>query len=133
MAEIQDFQRFANPRQLMAYLGLVPAEDSSGQRRRQGAITKAGNPAARRILVEVAHQYRFPAKVSVEIARRQVNCSKPITDMAWEAQLRLCARYKRLAARRLPCNKIVVAIARELAGFVWAVALKAAPAPQPVG
>lgn len=131
VAEIQDFQRFANPRQLMAYLGLVPAEDASGQRRRQGAITKAGNPAARRILVEVAHQYRFPARVSPVIAQRQVGCPKPITDMAWEAQVRLCARYKRLAARRLPANKIVVAIARELAGFVWAVALKAAPVAQP--
>jgi transposase len=114
----------------MAYLGLVPTEDSSGPRRRQGAITKAGNPAARRILVEVAHHYRFPARVSLGIARRQANCSKSVTDIAWEAQLRLCARYKRLAARRLPYNKIVVASARELAGFVWAVALKVTVPPQ---
>ena len=133
VAEIQDFQRFATARELMAYLGLVPAENSSGQRRRQGAITKAGNAAARRVLVEAAHQYRFAARVSVDIARRQVDCPKPITDMAWQAQLRLCARYRRLAARRLPANKIIVAIARELAGFVWAVALKASAAPQTTG
>jgi transposase len=131
VAEIQDFQRFANARQLMAYLGLVPAENSSGPRRRQGAITKAGNAAARRVLVEGAQQYRHPARVSADIARRLAECPKPIADIAWQAQLRLCARYRRLAARRLPANKIIVAIARELAGFVWAVALKASAAPQP--
>lgn len=123
VAEVQDFQRFANPRQLMAYLGLVPSEDSSGQRRRQGAITKAGNAAARRALVEVAHLYRHPARVSAVIARRQAHCPQPAIDIAWAAQLRLCARFKRLAARRVPHNKIVVAIARELAGFVWAIAV----------
>ena len=130
VAEIQDFQRFASARKFMAYLGLVPSENSSGPRRRQGAITKAGNAAARRVLVEGAHQYRFPARVSVEIARRQADCPKPLTDIAWQAQQRLCARYKRLAARRLPANKIIVAIARELAGFVWAVAVKASAGPQ---
>jgi transposase len=124
VAEVQDFRRFANPRQLMAYLGLVPSEDSSGQRRRQGAITKAGNAPARRMLVEVSHLYRYPARVSAVIARRQANCPQVAIDIAWAAQLRLCARFKRLAARRVPHNKIVVAIARELAGFVWAVATK---------
>lgn len=124
VAEVQDFRRFANPRQLMAYLGLVPSEDSSGQRRRQGAITKAGNAPARRALVEVAHLYRHPARVSAVIARRQATCPAPAIDIAWAAQLRLCARFKRLAARRVPHNKIVVAIARELAGFVWAIAMK---------
>ncbi|MBT2304045.1 IS110 family transposase [Variovorax paradoxus] len=129
VAEIQDFHRFANPRQLMAYLGLVPSEDSSGQRRRQGAITKAGNSAARRMLVEVAHQYRYPARVSAVIARRQSELPKAVTDIAWTAQLRLCARFKRLAARRMPHNKIVVAIARELSGFVWAIAREVTPLP----
>ncbi|CAN7196209.1 IS110 family transposase [Variovorax sp. LjRoot290] len=127
VAEIQDFHRFANPRQLMAYLGLVPSEASSGQRRRQGAITKAGNSAARRMLVEVAHQYRYPARVSAVIARRQSELPKAVTDIAWTAQLRLCARFKRLAARRMPHNKIVVAIARELSGFVWAIAREVTP------
>jgi transposase len=129
VAEIQDFHRFANPRQLMAYLGLVPCEDSSGPRRRQGAITKAGNCAARRILVEVAHLYRHPARVSAVIARRQATLPRAVTDIAWKAQLRLCARFRRLAARRMPHNKIVVAIARELAGFVWDIAREVTPAP----
>ena len=127
VAEIQDFHRFANPRQLMAYLGLVPSEDSSGQRRRQGAITKAGNSAARRMLVEVAHLYRYPARVSAVIAKRQSELPKTVTDIAWTAQLRLCARFKRLAARHVPHNKIVVAIARELSGFVWAIACEVTP------
>ena len=122
VAEIQDFWRFPSPRQLMAYLGLVPGEHSSGARRRLGAITKAGNSPARRILVEVAHQYRFPARVSPVIARRQAQLPKAVTDIAWQAQVRLCARYRRLAARGLTTNKIVVAIAREMAGFVWAIA-----------
>ena len=127
VAEIQDFHRFANPRQLMAYLGLVPSEDSSGQRRRQGAITKAGNSAARRMLVEVAHLYRYPARVSADMAKRQSDLPKAVTDIAWTAQLRLCARFKRLAARHVPHNKIVVAIARELSGFVWAIACEVTP------
>ena len=121
-AEIQDFWRFASPRQLMAYVGLVPGEHSSGPRRRLGAITKAGNSPARRALVEMAHQYRYPARVSRLIARRQADLPKAVTDIAWRAQLRLCARYRRLAARRLPTGKVVVAIARELCGFVWAIA-----------
>jgi transposase len=129
VAEIQDFHRFDNPRRLMAYLGLVPSEDSSGQRRRQGAITKAGNSAARRMLVEVAHQYRFPARVSADIAKRQSELPKAVTDIAWSAQLRLCARFKRLRARHMPHNKIVVAIARELSGFVWAIAREVTPPP----
>jgi transposase len=121
-AEIQDFWRFPSPRQLMAYLGLVPGERSSGPRRRLGAITKAGNSPARRILVEIAHHYRYPARVSPIIARRQADLPKAVTDIAWAAQTRLCARFRRLAARRLMTNKIVVAIARELCGFVWAIA-----------
>jgi transposase len=121
-AEIQDFWRFPSPRQLMAYLGLVPGERSSGPKRRLGAITKAGNSPARRILVEAAHAYRFPARVSPVIARRSTELPKAVTDIAWKAQTRLCSRYRRLAARRLMTNKIVVAIARELAGFVWAIA-----------
>lgn len=129
-AEIQDFWRFPSPRQLMAYLGLVPGEHSSGSRRRLGAITKAGNSPARRILVEAAHAYRFPARVSPVIARRIGELPQPVTDIAWHAQTRLCARFRRLAARKLPTNKIVVAVARELAGFVWAIAREVTPLPQ---
>ena len=120
VAELGDLARFAGARQLMAYLGLVPSEHSSGERRRQGRITKAGNSSARRALVEAAWAYRHGARVSVIIARRQTGLPKPVTDLAWKAQLRLCRRFRRLSARGLPKNKIVVAVARELAGFVWA-------------
>ena len=122
VAEIQDFHRFPHPRNLMAYLGLIPSEHSSGPHRRQGAITKAGNGPARRILVEIAWLYRYPARVSPIIAQRQSELPKTITDLAWKAQVRLCARFRRLTARKLPHNKVVVAIARELVGFVWAIA-----------
>src|SRR5207237_5171433 len=103
-------------------------EDSSGPRRRQGSITKAGNSSARRALIEAAHAYTHPARVSWVIARRQTALSKSICDVAWKAQLRLCARFRRLAARRLPRNKIIVAVARELSGFVWAIARQTKPA-----
>jgi transposase len=122
VAELGEFQRFATPRKLMGYLGMIPSEDSSGPRRRQGAITKAGNSSARRALIEAAQAYAHPARVSWVIARRQVNVSAAACEIAWKAQLRLCARFSRLTARRLPRNKIIVAVARELAGFVWAIA-----------
>ena len=120
-AELQDFVRFANPRQLMSYVGLVPTEDSSGPKRRQGSITKAGNSAARRMLVEVAWHYQHSPRVSPIIAVRQDQLPKAVTDIAWAAQLRLNAKFKRLVARRVMKTKAVVAVARELAGFVWAI------------
>lgn len=120
-AELQDFLRFASPRQLMAYLGLVPSEHSSGPKRRQGAITKAGNSAARRMLVEVAWHYRVDPRVSPIIAARQDGLPEAVTQIAWQAQARLCSKFKRLSARRLMKTKAVVAVARELAGFVWAI------------
>jgi transposase len=112
----------------MGYLGLIPSEDSSGARRRQGSITKAGNSSARRALVEGAHTYMHPARVSWIIARRQTGLPKTVCDIAWKAQLCLCARFRRLAARRVPRNKIIVAVARELSGFVWAIAREVKPA-----
>ncbi len=121
VAELQDFLRFAHPRQLMAYLGLVPGEHSSGGKRRQGAITKAGNSAARRMLVEVAWHYRHDARVSPVIAKRHDQMPKAVTDIAWAAKLRLTAKYKRLAARWVMKTKAVVAVTRGLAGFVWAI------------
>jgi transposase len=121
VAELQDFMRFANPRQLMSYVGLVPGEYSSGPKRRQGSITKAGNSAARRMLVEVAWHYQHSPRVSPIIARRQDRLPKAVTDIAWKAQLRLNAKFKRLVARRVLKTKAVVAVARELAGFVWAI------------
>jgi transposase len=122
VAELQDFLRFETPRQLMAYVGLVPGEHSSGPKRRQGSITKAGNSAARRMLVEVAWHYQHGPRVSAAIATRQDQLPKEVTDIAWAAQLRLSAKFKRLLARRVMKNKAVVAVARELTGFVWAIA-----------
>ena len=122
VAELGDITRFANPRQLMAYLGLVPWEHSSGASRRQGGITKAGNGAARRMLIEAAWSYRFPARISREHLIRQDRLAKPIRDIAWKAQLRLCRRYRRLANAGKPATVVTTAIARELAGFVWAIA-----------
>jgi len=121
VCELGDFVRFDCPRQLMAYLGLVPTENSTGERRRQGAITKTGNHFARRALIEAAWAYQHPARVTPVIARRQSGLPKHARDIAWKAQLRLCARFRRLRARRLHKNKAVVAVARELAGFVWAI------------
>lgn len=121
VGELQDFLRFESPRQLMAFVGLVPGEHSSGPKRRQGSITKAGNSAARRMLVEIAWHYQHPARVTPIIATRQDHLPKEITDIAWKAQLRLNAKFRRLLARRVLKNKAVVAVARELAGFVWAI------------
>lgn len=127
VAELGDLSRFSHPHQLMGYLGLIPSEDSSGEHRHQGAITKAGNSSARRALVEAAWAYRNTAAVRPIIARRQTGLPQIAVDIAWKAQLRLCARFRKLAARGLNRNKIVVAIARELAGFVWAIARQVKP------
>lgn len=128
VAELGDMTRFASPRQLIAYLRLVPSEHSSGDTRRQGGITKAGNGAARRMLIEAAWSYRFPARISREQSLRQEGLAKPIRDTAWKAQERLCRRYRKLVrAGKLP-TVATAAIARELAGFVWAIAKQAHPA-----
>jgi len=122
IAELGDITRFANPRQLMAYLGLVPSEHSSGGTRRQGGVTKAGNSTARRMLIEAAWSYRFPARISREQLLRQEALPKPIRDIAWKAQVRLCGRYRKLSRAGKPATTVTTAIARELAGFVWAIA-----------
>jgi transposase len=122
IAELGDLARFANPRQLMAYLGLVPSEHSSGASVKRGGITKAGNNAARRALIEAAWTYRFPARLSRELLLRQESQAKSIREIAWKAQLRLCARYRKLARTGKPANVVTTAIARELAGFIWAIA-----------
>jgi len=127
VAELGDLARFESPRKLMGYLGLIPREHSSGGRRRQGSITKAGNSSARRAMVEAAHAYAHPARVSWVIARRQTRLPKNVCDVAWKAQLRLCARFRRLARRGVPRNKVIVAVARELSGFVWDIARQVKP------
>jgi transposase len=119
VAELGNLHRFEHPKQLMAYLGLVPSEYSSGESRSQGGITKSGNAFVRRMLVEAAWCYRLSARMSRPVTERQQGQPRVVRDIAWRAQLRLCARYRRLAARGLHANKICVAVARELAGFLW--------------
>ena len=126
VAEIGDVTRCAHPSELMKFLGLVPAEYSSGARRQQGAITNTGNTQARRVLVEGAWAYRSPAKVSRPLPLRLAKQPKVIQDISWKAHVRLCKRYQRLAAKGNHVNIVTVAIARELAGFMWAIA-KAVP------
>lgn len=121
VAEIGDLSRFAHPRKLMGYLGLVPSEYSSGERVRRGSITKTGNAHARRLLTEAAWNYRFGARISRRAQLRQEDLSEPIRAMGWKAQLRLTKRFATLKARGVQINKVCVAVARELAGFVWAV------------
>jgi transposase len=122
VAEIGDFHRFVNPRQLMAYLGLAPSERSSGAKTLRSGITKAGNTRARRMLVESAWTYRLPARIGAQILGRNENLPQSIKDIAWKAQIRLCARHRRLVRAGKPSNVVNVAIARELAAFVWAIA-----------
>jgi len=122
VAELGDLTRFDSPRELMKFLGLVPAEYSSGERRQQGSITKAGNTHARKALVEGAWAYRYPAKVSRHLQLRLEKQPTMIQDISWKAQVRLCKRYRQLVARGKHANIVTVAIARELAGFMWAIA-----------
>jgi transposase len=122
VSEIGDITRFENPRQFMAYLGLVPSEHSSGQSVKRGSITKTGNGHVRRALVEAAQAYSFPARVSRPMLKRQEELPQSVREIAWKAQVRLCGRFRRLMARGKQRNKVVTAIARELAGFMWAIA-----------
>ena len=122
IAELGDLTRFDTPRKLMSYLGLTPSEYSSGERRRQGGITKAGNTHARRALVEGAWAYRYPAKVSRHLQLRLEKLPAEVQAIGWKAQVRLCRRYRQLIARGKHANEVVVAIAREMAAFAWAIA-----------
>lgn len=122
VAELGDLSRFDSPRQLMSYLGLTPSEYSTGNTRRLGGITKTGNAHARRTLIEGAWAYRYNAKVSRQMQQRQETLPQAIRDIAWKAQVRLCKRYRRLVAKGKHPNVVVVAIARELAAFMWAIA-----------
>lgn len=119
LAELGDISRFNSPTQLMAYLGLVPSEQSTGSRRRQGAITKTGNTHARRMLVESAWSYRFPARQTMHLKRKSKLASNEAKAIAWRAQKRLCGRYRTLVESGKNNKLVCVAIARELAGFVW--------------
>ena len=125
IAELGDLSRFQKPKELMAYLGLVPSEHSSGESIRRGGITKTGNSHVRRVLVESAWTYKYHARVTRHLIKRQRNLPKSICQISWKAQLRLCARYRRMTAKKKPNNVVVIAIARELAAFIWAIAQEA--------
>ena len=125
--ELVDWRRFEHPRQLSCYLGLIPREDSSGDRQRLGSITKAGNSHCRHVLVQAAWSYRHRPQISVDLKRRQQGQPPAVITHAWKAQQRLHQRYNHLSYRKRP-QIAVVAVARELVGFLWAVMRELAPA-----
>ena len=127
-AEIGDVRRFDSPPQLMAFLGLVPGERSTGETVRRSSLTLAGNRRARRALVEAAWTYRYPARVSETLRARLEGLPKAVRDIAWKAQVRLCARYRRLSATGKKLPVVVAAIAREMAAFLWAIGREVASA-----
>jgi len=127
LAELGDISRFDSPKQLMAFLGLVPSEHSSGRRRRQGAITGTGNGHARRMLVESAWSYRFSARQTMHLKRKAKHASEEAKAIAWQAQKRLCGRYRTLLEAGKNTKQTTVAIARELVGFIWAIVCQEMP------
>ena len=128
IAEIGDPRRFTHPTALMAYLGLVPSEFSSGKTRRQGSITKAGNIHARRIPIEATWTYCHSPRVSRSLEVRQQGQPKAVRDISWRAQLGLTKRFRHpRMGRKLPQNKVCVAIARKLCGFIWDIARQVKP------
>ena len=128
VAELGDLKRFTRPQELMSYLGLVPSEHSTGAARQQGGLTKMGNGYARRALVEAAHHYRGPARLTPHLQKRQETLPRGVTDAAWEAQRRLHHRYKQLSGPgRKKAPVVIAALARELSGFVWAIARQMKP------
>lgn len=121
VAELGDLKRFASAPQLMAYLGLVPSEYSSGPKQSRGSITKTGNGHVRRVLVEAAWTYRHPARKTAVLERRAERAPRPVQDIAWAAQKRLCGRYRHLERQGKLRVQVCTAIARELAGLLWAI------------
>ncbi len=132
VAELGDLHRFGSARQLMGYLGLVPSEDSTGDKRHQGGITKMGNGHARRVLIEAAWNYRTPARISRELLKRQEGLPKEVKELSWTAQTRLHHRFKHLSGvRHKKATVAAAALGRELSGFVWALGRLVRPQPQP--
>mgnify|MGYP001552460782 CR=1 FL=1 len=127
LAELGDISRFSHPRQLMAFLGLVPTEHSSGNTRRQGGITRTGNGHARRMLVESAWSYRFPARQTMHLKRKAASASEEAKEIAWQAQKRLCGRYRYLIESGKNQKTACIAVARELAGFIWDIVRREMP------
>jgi transposase len=127
MAELGDISRFDHPRQLMAFLGLVPSEHSSGDKRQRGSITRTGNRHARRVLVESAWCYRFPPRQTAHLRRKAANASKEAQAIAWKAQKRLCCRYSDMIRSGKNTKVVTVAVARELVGFIWDIVCQEMP------
>jgi len=130
MAEIGDLSRFASPRELMAYLGLVPSERSTGDTVKRGGITKAGNRRARRVLVESSWSYRHPPRIGKEKLAKVAAAPEVVREITWKAQTRLCGRFRALTRKNKRPTIVVTAIARELCGFIWAIdrAMRGVPA-----
>jgi len=122
VAEIGDMSRFESPRQFMAYLGLVPSEHSSGSRQKRGGLTKTGNGHVRRVLVESSWSYRLPARKTAHLQRKAEKTTDAVQAIAWKAQKRLCTRYWHLTFKGKLKVQACAAVARELAGFIWAIA-----------
>ena len=121
VSEVGSLTRFTHPRQLMGYSGAVPREHSSSSRIRRGGITKTGNAHLRRVVIEAAWAYRFGPSCTGALYQRQRGLPPPVRAIAWQAQHRLCARFRRLSARGKPAPQVVTAIGRELLGFIWAI------------
>jgi transposase len=128
MAEMGSLRRFDHPKELMAYIGVVPSEDSTGARVRRGPIAKTGNSHVRRMLIEASWAYRYAARRSYHLRRREATQSDQVKAIAWRAQLRLCGRYQRLAARGKVKQQVITAVARELIAFMWEIDRATAPA-----
>jgi len=123
LAELGDLRRFKSARQLMAYTGLVPSENSSGNAVRRGRITKTGNANVRWMLIESAWSYRLKARKSRRLLKRQAEVDPQTAELSWKAQVRLCGRYQRLLQKGKPRGKVITCVARELAGFIWALGI----------
>ena len=123
MAELGEVSRFNKPRQLMGYSGAVSSEHSSGERIRRGGITKTGNAHLRRIVVEAAWAYRHRPCIGASLRARQKRASPEVKAIAWKAQHRLHQRYIKLMAKGAIKQKAITAVARELLGFIWAIAV----------
>lgn len=123
VAEVGDLTRFKNPREIMSYLGLVPREHSTGEKRRQGSITKTGNGNVRRALVESAWAYSRGPCLTRALQKRQQGLPKEVKEISWRAQVRLTSRYRKLVSRGKSTRNAVVAVARELCAFMWAIAM----------
>ena len=128
MAEFGSLRRFDHPKELMAYVGVVPSEETTGHRVRRGPITKTGNGHVRRVLIEASWAYRHPPRRSYALRRREVKQPEPVKAIAWRAQLRLCGRFQRLAARGKVKQQVVTAVARELVAFMWEIDRAVTPA-----